>query len=1225
MSTSKRKKRRFRPALEALETRLAPSAVAAPFVHVKNLAAGPLAGNAPGGGFSPSQVRHAYGFDQVLFNGSIVGDGSGQTIAIIDAYDQPNIASDLAAFDAAFGLPAPPSFVKVNQNGGSSLPAADQNWGLEISLDVEWAHAIAPGAKILLVEANSNNFSDLFAAVDYARNQPGVSVVSMSFGGSEWSGETSYDFHFTTPTGHAGVTFVASTGDSGSSGAPEYPSISPNVVGVGGTTLMLDGSNNYMTESGWSGSGGGNSVYESQPGYQKGVVSQSGTKRTTPDVAYDGSDGSTFGIFDSWGYGGWLQVYGTSAGAPQWAALLAIANQGRALAGQGPLDGVSQTLPKLYQLPGADYHDVTSGSNGGYSAGAGYDLVTGRGTPLANLVIPALIDGGTSNPPPTVVTPASATPNPVTGTTSNLSVLGADNGGASTLTYTWSVTSAPAAAPAPSFTVNGSNAAQNSTATFHAAGSYTLLATITDQGGLTATSSVTVTVSQTLTSVAVSPANVSLLGGATQQFTATARDQFNNLMSPQPSYTWTLSGAGALSSSGLYTAPSSNGAATVQASAGGSSGTASVTVSMSPPAVVNPAAATPNPVTGMTANLSVLGTDASGASSLTYTWSVTSAPAGAPPTFSLNGGNAAQNTSVTFRAAGAYTFQATIADPAGWTATSSVTVLVNQTYSSLTLSPTSVSVSAGGTQQLVATALDQFGNPLASQPALNWSLSGVGTLTSAGLYTAPSATGTATASAAAGGLSTSASITVVPAAPTNVSATTVSSRQVNLSWQESTTGISGFVIQRSTDAKNWSQIATVGPSVTTYQDKSVGRNRSYYYRVAATSSQGNSPWSTTGLTRAVDIGGGLSLVSDGPWDTSPTIAWPADANADHYDLWITNLSTGQVIRQQDLTANSYTPDTPLRPGPYMAWVRAFDSTGPLGDWSSGLRFTITAPAAPTMTGPADGTSTTPTFTWTASDGATQYELWADDLTTGQSQVVHQTVTTTSYTPASPIPRGVYVVWVRAGNSDGVFGPWSTAYKFLIDTTAPAIPTITAPSSPTSNLTPTITWSASSGAAYYDLWVDNLWTHQYQVIRQKNLTGNFFTPAAPLTVGSYVAWVAAFDSNNQTRGWSAPFRFTITPPSAPTQLQVSGATAGTTPTFSWSAVTGAVRYDLWVDDLTTGQVQVIRQRNQSSNSFTAASPLPAGNYRFWVRAFNANGDAGTWSSAVDFTVGATVVA
>ncbi|HEY2253028.1 MAG TPA: S53 family peptidase, partial [Planctomycetaceae bacterium] len=359
----------------------------------------------PPPGYTPAQIKQAYGFNQISFNGT-AADGSGTTIAIVDAYDDPNIASDLHQFDLAFGLPDP-TFIKVNQNGStSSLPAANAGWITEIALDVEWAHAIAPGAKILLVEAKSNSDSDLYTAVNTARNYAGVDVVSMSWGGNEYSGERGDDSYFTTPAGHNGVTFLASSGDSG---APiSSPGSSPNVVSVGGTTLSLGSNGAWTSESGWSGSGGGISKYEAQPSYQKGIVTQTTTLRANPDVAYDSDPNTGFGVYDSYNNGTsrpWGQWGGTSDAAPQWAALIAIADQGRALAGKSSLDGATQTLPLLYGMSANDFHDITSGTSTGsphYSAGPGYDLVTGRGTPYANLVVSDLIG---IVPPPVIPAP----------------------------------------------------------------------------------------------------------------------------------------------------------------------------------------------------------------------------------------------------------------------------------------------------------------------------------------------------------------------------------------------------------------------------------------------------------------------------------------------------------------------------------------------------------------------------------------------------------------------------------------------------------------------------------------------------------------------------------------------------------------------------------------------------------------------------------------------------
>lgn len=558
--------------------------VSSPLVNAEGLPGQPL-------GFSPQQISQAYGFNQVSFrNGTIQGDGSGQTIAIVDPYDQPHIVHDLATFDSTYGLPAPPTFTVVNQDGGAALPAGDRTWGLEESLDVEWAHAMAPGANILLVEADSNDWTDLLTAIDYARNQPGVSVVSMSWGSGEWSTQAAYDSYFTTPTGHTGITFVAASGDSGSSGAPTYPSVSPNVLAVGGTQLGLSSTSNYSSETGWSGSGGGLSAYGGQPGYQGGIVTQSTTRRAVPDVAYNASNGSAYAIYDSSPYGGWSTVGGTSVAAPQWAALLAIANQGRALNGLSALDGVKQTLPALYKLPVSDFHDVTVGSNGAYSDSPGYDLVTGRGSPVVNNLVPGLVAYGTPiAPPPSpwIVKPASASPNIVQGRTASLNVQGGEDGRASLLTYTWWALSGPAGAPLPTYSINGTNAAQNTTVTFYKAGTYTLRVTVEDPTGKTVSSDVTITVQQTLTSVAITPAKPGVADGGTQQFQATALDQFKNAMSIQPtSWVWKLtSGAGSLSSSGLYTAPASGtGTATIQATAAGLIGSASLTFGPTPAA-----------------------------------------------------------------------------------------------------------------------------------------------------------------------------------------------------------------------------------------------------------------------------------------------------------------------------------------------------------------------------------------------------------------------------------------------------------------------------------------------------------------------------------------------------------------------------------------------------------------------------------------------------------------
>lgn len=353
----------------------------------------------------PAQLQAAYGVNQISFNGT-AGTGAGQTIAIVDAYNDPDIIANANTFSTQFGLPQfngtnEPTLKVLNENGGTSLSsvpnASPGGWDVEESLDVEWAHAIAPNANIILFEANSPSYSDLLQAVKSAASTSGVSVVSMSWSGSEFSGETAYDSDFKT----SGVTFLAATGDSGTPSG--YPAFSPDVVAVGGTSLDINSSGTYLAESAWDdqygAGGGGISTVESQPSYQVGEVNgTSSTQRTVPDVSMDADPATGVYVLDTDYTSGYLEVGGTSLATPTWAGLIAIANQGRALDGETSLTGYSQTLPALYSLPSSDFHDITSGSNGTYAATTGYDLATGIGTPAANLLVPALAAYGSSTP-----------------------------------------------------------------------------------------------------------------------------------------------------------------------------------------------------------------------------------------------------------------------------------------------------------------------------------------------------------------------------------------------------------------------------------------------------------------------------------------------------------------------------------------------------------------------------------------------------------------------------------------------------------------------------------------------------------------------------------------------------------------------------------------------------------------------------------------------------------
>jgi hypothetical protein len=422
---------------------VAPAILIQPAFQVHNTVLTPDSGSFSPIGFTPQQIRAAYGINSVAF-GAIAGDGSGQTIAIVDAYDDPNLinssapnfrSSDLAEFDRQFNLPDPPSFTKLSQDGSTTgLPATDPsgagnpsgNWEVEEALDVEWAHAIAPKASLILVECNSNSESDLFSGVVTAAGLSGVATVSLSWGDNESTGETSWDRYFQTPKGHQGVTFVASAGDWGSPGV--YPAFSPNVVAVGGTTLTLNLDGSYQGETAWSSSGGGVSSVEKEPAYQQGV--QNTGFRTIPDVAFNGDPSTGVAVYDSYndpGAGPWHTTGGTSLSAPAWAALIAIADQGRVAEGGTTLDGGTQTLPALYALAAADFHDITGGGNGGSSAGPGYDQVTGLGTPRADLLVPDLAD---SSLPDQLVVTAQPSGSVTAGSSFELTVAIENAGGA---------------------------------------------------------------------------------------------------------------------------------------------------------------------------------------------------------------------------------------------------------------------------------------------------------------------------------------------------------------------------------------------------------------------------------------------------------------------------------------------------------------------------------------------------------------------------------------------------------------------------------------------------------------------------------------------------------------------------------------------------------------------------------------------------------------------------
>jgi subtilase family serine protease len=340
----------------------------------------------------PASASKPYGYGPVQLRGGYnLGSGTvavKSIIAIVDAYDHPNIAKDLATYSRQYNLPqlgncavstataAKPCFQKVDQNGGTKYPVASSDWALEISLDVETVHAICQNCSILLVEASTSSYQDIMTAFDRAVAM-GANVISNSYGSMEFSSETNYDFHFSNAASK-GIAVTFSSGDSGY--ATQYPAASPYVTAVGGTALTLDSSNNRVSEIAWTGAGSGCSVYEAQPLFQTGLGLSGCANRMIADVSANADPNTGAAVYDSYSYygsTGWFTIGGTSLASPIIAATYALAGNSATIAPANQY---------LYSHTGSLY-DVTSGSNGTCSitylcnAIAGYDGPTGLGTP----------------------------------------------------------------------------------------------------------------------------------------------------------------------------------------------------------------------------------------------------------------------------------------------------------------------------------------------------------------------------------------------------------------------------------------------------------------------------------------------------------------------------------------------------------------------------------------------------------------------------------------------------------------------------------------------------------------------------------------------------------------------------------------------------------------------------------------------------------------------------
>jgi subtilase family serine protease len=316
-------------------------------------------------GYGPAELQSAY-----VLTSLALSSGAGQTIAIVDAYDAPNAEADLAFYRSYYRLPACTTangcFKKVNQTGGTTYPKADGGWAQEISLDLDMASAICPNCNIILVEATSPTFANLSAAVDQAAAM-GATVISNSYGGSEYSSEVSDQLHYN----HPGIAVTVSSGDAGY--GVEFPAASQYVIAVGGTSLKTASNGRGWTETVWSGAGSGCSAYITKPSWQ---TDGGCARRTVADVAAIADPNTGVAVYDSYSYrgsAGWMVFGGTSVAAPVIAGVYALSG------------GTNNAAQSLYGA--SALFDVVSGSNGSCGGSylctgvAGFDGPTGNGTP----------------------------------------------------------------------------------------------------------------------------------------------------------------------------------------------------------------------------------------------------------------------------------------------------------------------------------------------------------------------------------------------------------------------------------------------------------------------------------------------------------------------------------------------------------------------------------------------------------------------------------------------------------------------------------------------------------------------------------------------------------------------------------------------------------------------------------------------------------------------------
>jgi hypothetical protein len=1157
-------------------------------------------GTASAVGLNPTQIQNAYGFGAITFQGGIQGIGTGQTIAIVDPYSDSAFvpsgtpgfeASDLGEFDKQFGLPDPTFTIDNLGTVPQQAPLPDAqgySWAAETALDVEWVHALAPGAAIVLVETpggtTSQLDSGLVAGVQFASKLPGVSVISIS-----WTlGTAVSDSVFTTPAGHHGITYVAGSGDSGSPSS--YPATSPNVLSVGGTYFpaALDAAGDYSGESAWDASGGGVDASEPQSTAQAQAIGAMGG-RAVPDVAFDA--GTSVAVYDSYDYGAttpWTSLIGTSLGAPAWSALVAIADQGRSILGQSALDGANQTIPELYSVYkqptayAAAFHDITSGGNNLNNEGTGYSLVTGLGTPSA-AGIASLLSGDVAAP--TLIAPAN---NAVVTTTTPTFEWSAVAGSVGyDLTVTDTTTGSQVVAYSTPASGNGTGATSYTPPnSLHEGDAFSWSVSAVTAGG----------------QVGESPARI-----------------FVVLQVPTP-----VGPSGVVDSS----------KPTLQwASAPGASGY-SVTLDdiTSGKAVVTGLVVT---VTSYTPTTALNNLD-------TYDWSVASlsmaklngTPFSSPPSGSVyftvninvapvptapaNGSVVTTTTPLLAWSSvpGAVSYDVTVLDDFD------DTVATGRNISSTSWTTPTLSTEFGPEFFWYVSANIQENGSVISGPPSRRSSFFVSQFDQPTLISPPPDSIVSTPFPT---LEWSAVAGYEP--PYDVSLLDVTDDlSLIYLYQEDNNSLSINFPLLNGHSYEWSISTLVsGHDVATSAE----------FTVSLPSG------GTEGVAAPTLIGPSAVINA-----AAPEFSWTSVPGATGYALFYSHQGQTPNFLPQYVVggATSYTPPA-LEIGTYQWWVMAFDANLNFSPPSESLDFNVSVPysgqpAAPTNLSPSGTvTSPVPTFQWTAVPGASDYGVVVVDETAGTIAISSSTVGRVSYTPGlhgfgSPLINGHQYRWyvdavVIPSTGQPEFSAVATAtFSVSAPLNSIAEPVFPLAGPPVDTSTPDFQWSSVPGAVGYVVYVADPTIFEIEdefFLDGAAVTSSSYTPTLPLIDGRIYEWqvCALFDQAGvEAPGpTSDPIPFTVSVPAPPAldALGDSGTLTTATPTLEWSAVSGASGYDVYLEDTTT-DTQVLDGLPVIATSYVVAAPLNNGDsYQWYVTAYDNFGDIGVAPAALDFTV------